>query len=387
MGHHDHVFDDARVLDLIPLIYDAAMDASRWQTFLEALGGLYPDSGRALWYETRAGADVGVVCTAGFEPGVIESYAAHYGRLSPWTDVMQNKPSGHVHTGEMMVPERELVRTEFYNDWLRPQKLGSGFGSTVLNEGDRQMYFSILPPRERPSGEADLQFLRRLVPHLQRAAAMHARFARLESHAGSLEALLEHLDLGAMLIGEDRRIALANRAGEALLSEPDGLFVRCGKLGAWDPRDDSALRRAIDQALATAKCQANDGGTQLVIARPSGKRPLSVLVAPIFPVDAGGTSPMAHQRPSAGVFVTNPESDRSAAIASVANAHGLTDAETSLLTALVTEGSLPRAAKRLSIAHETARSHLKAIFAKSGAGSQAEVVRLVLTSVPAEGRT
>lgn len=379
--------DDALVLDLIPFIYDAATDPTQWPDFLEAIGRLYPGSGRALWFESGAGAHVDVLCTAGFEPQAIEAYAAHYGQLSPWTDVMENKPSGHVHTAEMIVPQGDLVRTEFYNDWLRPQKFATGFGATVLNEGDRQMYFSILPPAGQVSDERDLAFLRRLVPHLQRAAAIHSRFARIEARADSLEALIDRLDVGAILITEGRRIALANRRAEDLLRQKDGLVAPGGTIGASINRDDSALRQAIQEALATGAGRSGDGGHHLLVTRPSGKRPLSVLVTPLFPEDMTGTSRLAGPRPAASILVTDPENDGPETLTAAARMHGFTEAEATLVNALLAEGSLPRAAGRLGVSHETARSHLKSVFAKSGTNSQAQLVRLILTTGPVQTQT
>jgi DNA-binding CsgD family transcriptional regulator len=61
---------------------------------------------------------------------------------------------------------------------------------------------------------------------------------------------------------------------------------------------------------------------------------------------------------------------------------GLTLAEARLALHLVTGETLRTAAAKLSISYETARSHLKNIFHKTGTGRQAELVVVVLTAVP-----
>jgi DNA-binding CsgD family transcriptional regulator len=56
-----------------------------------------------------------------------------------------------------------------------------------------------------------------------------------------------------------------------------------------------------------------------------------------------------------------------------------------LATALARGLSLDEAAVELGIARNTARAHLRAIFAKTGATRQAGLVRLVLRSVASLG--
>lgn len=68
-------------------------------------------------------------------------------------------------------------------------------------------------------------------------------------------------------------------------------------------------------------------------------------------------------------------------------AHGLTPAESRLLEALCTLESpnLISAALRLGISRETAKSHLRAIFQKTGVGRQAELLRRVMLDCDGPG--
>ena len=55
-----------------------------------------------------------------------------------------------------------------------------------------------------------------------------------------------------------------------------------------------------------------------------------------------------------------------------------TDGEIRVLGALVSGGALTAVARQLRIGHETVRSHLKSIFAKTGTHRQGELIALVL---------
>jgi DNA-binding CsgD family transcriptional regulator len=61
---------------------------------------------------------------------------------------------------------------------------------------------------------------------------------------------------------------------------------------------------------------------------------------------------------------------------------GLTPAETRLLSRLLAGRTLEEAAAEFGIAISTAKTHLRAIFAKTGVARQADLVRLGASLVP-----
>jgi len=61
---------------------------------------------------------------------------------------------------------------------------------------------------------------------------------------------------------------------------------------------------------------------------------------------------------------------------------GLTPAEARLALHLVAGEALRAAAVKLSITYETARTHLKNIFNKTGTCRQAELVKVIVTALP-----
>ena len=61
---------------------------------------------------------------------------------------------------------------------------------------------------------------------------------------------------------------------------------------------------------------------------------------------------------------------------------GLTPAEATLALHLVAGETLRSAETKLSITYETARTHLKNIFSKTGTSRQAELVVTIVTALP-----
>ena len=135
-----------------------------------------------------------------------------------------------------------------------------------------------------------------------------------------------------------------------------------------------ALQRLISAAASTTRGDAADTGGTLSIRRPSGLRPMSVLVLPVHvPPGVPG-----HSRIAAAVFISDPESMIDSNEARLSHLYGLTQAESRLAGKLAQGRSLEEAAGMLNITIETARSYSKRILSKTGAKRQSELVRLLL---------
>jgi DNA-binding CsgD family transcriptional regulator len=65
--------------------------------------------------------------------------------------------------------------------------------------------------------------------------------------------------------------------------------------------------------------------------------------------------------------------------------HGITNKETQLAMCLANGRSLQESAADIGITLNTARAHLRAIFAKTGIDGQTQLVRVILRSVAALG--
>ncbi len=97
----------------------------------------------------------------------------------------------------------------------------------------------------------------------------------------------------------------------------------------------------------------------------------------VYPVSTSA-SVVGSERPHAVVFVSDPERTVETDADRLCPFHGLTQTETRL-AAHVAAGQCPdEAAKEMGISRETARTHFKHIFGKTGTQRQAKLVGLVL---------
>lgn len=199
----------------------------------------------------------------------------------------------------------------------------------------------------------------RLAPHLCRLVGL--KLAMQRAYAEELVRVIELSTAPALVISEDLRVvAIGARACELLVVPPSiiGISLNVVLKGVPPPREGGAPKSAKAEPI--------------VIHRQEG-RPLVIDIIP----QALGFSrsfvgahslllfrdlePAAHIAP-----------DRLRLI------FGLTLAEAALGEHLVAGQTTQQAADSLAIAHETARTQLKAIFAKTGTNRQSDLVSLLL---------
>jgi DNA-binding CsgD family transcriptional regulator len=180
---------------------------------------------------------------------------------------------------------------------------------------------------------------------------------------------LDRLRLGIVLLRGDGRVVLANRSARAILDGADGLSV--GPSGLHSP--DAAVARELRGLLAAASDAPPRGGA-LLISRQS-RRPLTVMVTPL----SRANRPVGCAGAVVAVFISAPDEAIATGEGLLSSLYGLTPAETRLTGELLKGSSLEEAADQLGISPQTARTHLKHVFAKTATHRQSELLRLLLT--------
>jgi DNA-binding CsgD family transcriptional regulator len=80
------------------------------------------------------------------------------------------------------------------------------------------------------------------------------------------------------------------------------------------------------------------------------------------------------------VLISDPHMPRKPSTSMLRQLHGLTYAEADVLARMTVGSRLDEIAKELGISVQTVRTHLKAIFTKTGTSRQAELVRHAVLS-------
>jgi DNA-binding CsgD family transcriptional regulator len=367
---------EAAVLRLIGGIYEAAAEPSQWNPLLEALAEALGGTLTAILMHDPATNEGRPLWVARGDPDYQRLYDDHYHAKNVY---VTSRPDaiqvGRVLTGQELCPERDVLRSEIHADWMSPQDIFWTAGSPVLQEDSAfAIVTSMRPHRAPPFGRDEVLLLETLVPHFQRALQVQRRLWDLRQARDTAAGALDRLPVGVMLLDERGRPFVINARAREILDQGDGLAIGAQGVEAASSLETASLQAAIRGAARTAAGCGLESGGALPITRPSGRRPLAALVAPLTRRRAdvwGGPVCVA-------LFVSDPEHSPETTAEAAARLYGLSAAERRLL-ALLVEGETPAgAADRLALSAHTVRTQLKAIFTRTGTCRQSELLRVVL---------
>jgi DNA-binding CsgD family transcriptional regulator len=205
-----------------------------------------------------------------------------------------------------------------------------------------------------------------------RSVAIKARLspAALEANLLLHDLLLEVLDASVnptMVIDSSRRLLCANKAAMVLIERNDAWFLAQGQLHSRGCGNDT-LARLVSEVLTTrssalgmfARCGNSDA--YQILARPL-PRMLSI-----------------DRQPFVLLHVYDPSRTVEASEEQLRAIFPFTRVESQLASRLLSGATLLDAAKGLGVTMNTARTHLKSLFAKTRTRRQTELVRLLTTS-------
>ena len=140
----------ARIEKLVKLTYEAAVDPSKWSDFLRLLSEAIhaPSAGLLIHDNTQQKANASA--SIGVDPAWVKVYQEYFVTINPW---LADRPfrRGVTAVGEQILNDRELVQTEFYNDFLRPQNRFYSCGDLTAQDESATSEISALRSRHAGS--------------------------------------------------------------------------------------------------------------------------------------------------------------------------------------------------------------------------------------------
>jgi DNA-binding CsgD family transcriptional regulator/PAS domain-containing protein len=374
----------ARADRLVEAIYDAAVEPAGWTEVMRQLRERFRTRLEALYFLDLEQRALRLVEVAGVEPVYLRSFSDRY--FTPDNPCLRSEPlhrPGVVRTDERLAryfrDPAVLRRSQYYNDWMRPQELEHTMGTTLSADGGTVAYVSVLRAGDAGAFRPDeVGGFASLCGHLRRAFRIGRRLDTLTARASAARETLDCLPHAVLLLDLAGRLVHANRAGDALLRRGTGLTLRQGRLGAAAPRDRERLAALVRTAATGAEAAGGPVG-HASISRAEPERPLGVSAIRLSaaPRLSGTDGPMVL------VLAVDPDTVTPAPADLLRQRYGLTAAEARLALALLHGGGLRRAADAAGMTYETARWYLKILFQKTQTGRQAELVaRLLREDVP-----
>jgi DNA-binding CsgD family transcriptional regulator len=222
-----------------------------------------------------------------------------------------------------------------------------------------------------PFQRTDASQLAAVAPYLSRIISLAKKFAAFRT--SSELATLERIGCAALVIDVTGCVTDANSQAVSLLAEDLAIVRR--RLTARDAESNRKLKEIIASALATRPAEPVP---QQSVAVPRDGLPWLLVEA--MPVTRLGSNVFETGRII--LLLTDLTSPARPDGEQLRATFGLTPAETRLAVNLASGHGLDAAAEILGISRATASSQIKAIFAKTGTGRQAELVGLMAKMRP-----
>jgi DNA-binding CsgD family transcriptional regulator/PAS domain-containing protein len=363
---------------LLGTLYAAPMQPELWNAFLAELSAVTGVTKAALISHNIATEDHPIL--AYFGESVRESasvYEDHYCQFDEWTSRFpKNGYSGRIIRGDDYWPRQSMLRSVFYNEFLRRFDTCEVAGITVVATPTVFEALSVYRgPSEHEFSDGQVAPLEIIAPHLRTALYTRRKLLSLESRVNDLETTLDQLTSALVMIDATGKTVFVNTSARQILDRNDGLCLKNGRLTAPSITENARLREIEVKAILTCngKTAANPGA--MLVSRNAG-RPLQLVASPLRSVT--GTMP---GKAVAVIFITDPDLRPTAPDEVLRILFGLTRAESRLAMSLLDGNSLAEAANANRVGQETVRSQIKSIFQKTGTRRQGELVHL-LAGVP-----
>ena len=372
---------DPQASELLARLYRGIGEDPPWQGFLEALAGWMEATYATLIIATPGKPQPATFLTPGGDTAFADAYSATLfaddpfkglpdGRVTAYAEFMATLPGAAYAEYRRAMGEAGFDQVLGVDLGFASGAGGHGADRKGTDRGRFEARFRVSRHRTLPDfTRADRARLQSLVPHLRIAVGLFEKLQFAGAEHGVFHSAAQGLGLALVVLDRNRRVVSTNPLADELLAEGEGVIRRGDLLVLADP----AQQRLVGDLLA--------GSTPLPrLPRFRIERPgHGDLIATARPLNVNAIHAGAG---ALALFLTRaaaePESDPD----SLRDLFALTPAEARLAAALADGQGLVEAARSLGITRSTAKTQLRAIFAKTGVHRQTQLVAL-LSSVSA----
>lgn len=381
---------------LIELIYEGALHLPVWQELPRHIAEWMEAPVCTLFTPLHTPAQGGFMGAHNISPGAMALWHTKYLPHDIWAQRAIERGlsvTGQVMRDQELVTEEEFTRSLIYREYFAPMDTGRLASAVIFGtEGSTNLttICSCTRPLRNPFSEDDAFKLRLILPHLSRALGVMFRLRAADFRLASSLAALDLLAQGVVLFDGKGRVFHANRRAHEIFElerDGEGGLALQAHLGQRDrllvrsPAEQSLLDATIQAALSPAARAAPHFSSALVLRSAAGRPGYSLNFSAL---PAGNEFGHGADVPRAIAFIGDPCARIEPDLESLRQRFGLTPTEVRVARQALDGESVAMVAEALGLSVNTAKTHLRRIYDKTGTGSRALLLRLVLsTAVPA----
>jgi DNA-binding CsgD family transcriptional regulator len=364
---------------LTTLAYSAALAPEKWQLVLDAMTEISGGARTHLFgFDLEASTSV-VSGYSGYDPDFLPAYDDYFHQKNVWAEGFVNAEVGVSVPSEWMCSRENLYRSEFYNDWVRPQEDILGGGGALLFKEDKRMFAFGGNIRRRDVDRLEgpwLQLVGELVPHFQQAFEISRMLAGLTLEKRAIMLASDPENAACIVINDRRRIIHADANATAMLE--DGGLVRrdvSHRLVFADWQTD----RQFETALRAVDKSETHCPRSLEVQDGPGGEPLACRIAHLEPdrLDYSPFGILLGNTERCFLIALSGERRRESKDEAIRDRYGLTGQETNVVLQVAEGLTLREIAELREVSIHTVRNQIKSAMSKMDARRQSDLVRIV----------
>ena len=243
---------------LIELIYEAPLNDD-WQPVVEQLSEMMDRVHVHIFgHDTRTQTLMALQCNM-YDPDQLSLYDRYYHERNAWLPGVARSKVGVATSSDNYIPTDELKKTEFYNDWIRPQEdIGAGGGIVLFNDGDRFVILggNIRLREQEAKQQQWIDLLDRISGHLRRAFRLRGALATAETTMQAYRQSLDGAGYAVFLIDGDGQLVHRHAAADAMIASGSLLWIGpSNTLRAFDATANETIQtrlRAVKAGLVAS---------------------------------------------------------------------------------------------------------------------------------------
>jgi len=311
------------------------------------------------------------------EPGFIEEFNAKYFDMMPYKNDIAGLKPGEIFVRSAAMPDSEYREIELYRDHFKEKGIFHVAHVCLLENGDAAAGVTFTRPETmQPFSDEELEALRVLTPHLQRAMRIRIEIAEKIELERLLTRSLDELAQPVIIADSTGSLYFRNGSAEPYFGE-DGVFSLGPKgiINCYRTERTDELRALIESVTGFPELTISSVGGVINLRTRFSDRPVAVLVSPQSETDPNTGAAKRY----AMMLISDPTRPLPSLNEDLMVIYGMTKREAELSILLAEGLSVNDLSDQLQLSRHTVRTHLKRALQKVGTNRQANLVKFVLS--------
>ncbi|WP_173054849.1 helix-turn-helix transcriptional regulator [Candidatus Nitrotoga sp. AM1P] len=354
---------------IISDLYEGILDQQSQNKALHHLAQLLGSEHVALTTWNKPTNLTHIIQSSGLPEACTSAFQEHFYLLDPGRIFVKKISPGQWYIDHLHFGKKAMNCCEFYQDFMKPFGFCSLAVSPIVSNVESDSFIAIQYKNIPKSQKVDqLKQLSGLLAHLRRALNIQSHFESIKTQNSFFQASLEQIRLPILIASGDGSISYVSTLADTLLSRRTEIKMVAHSITSCD-----TFNRKLIYAIRLA-CGLN--GPKIASGLRVGMNSNTALHLLITPLPIDHQCCYQTQQNMALIVIQELSSPTLPKKILLKQMYGMTLAEARVAIDLI-KGMAPKEiAYEAGVAISTVRSQMKAIFSKTGASRQADLMRI-----------